>query len=110
MNRVTRRSLIKTSAAAGAALFAAPLRAQAPAASTVTPDLIAAARREGKVAFYTAMDLPVAEKLAKAFEAKYAGVAVRVERSGSERVFQRIAQEMASNIHACDVMNSADAA
>ncbi|HEX2367420.1 MAG TPA: extracellular solute-binding protein, partial [Bradyrhizobium sp.] len=32
------------------------------------------------------------------------------ERSGSERVFQRIAQEMASNIHACDVINSADAA
>jgi iron(III) transport system substrate-binding protein len=34
---------------------------------------------------------------------------VRVERSGAERVFQRIGQEMASNIHACDVVNSADA-
>ena len=85
MNRVTRRQLLKTSAAAGAALFAEPLRAQAPAASAVTPELIAAARKEGKVAFYTAMDLPVAEKLAKAFEAKYSGIAVRVERSGAER-------------------------
>ncbi len=95
---------------AGAALFAAPLRAQAPAASAITPALIAAAQKEGKVAFYTAMDLPVAEKLAKAFEAKYSGIAVRVERSGAERVFQRIGQEMDSNIHAGDVVNSADAA
>ena len=35
---------------------------------------------------------------------------MRVERSGAERVFQRIAQEMESNIHAVDVVNSADAA
>src|SRR4051794_25647542 len=87
---ISRRSLVKNSAAAGATLCAGPLRARAPAATAVTPDLIAAARREGKVAFYTAMDLPVAEKLAKAFEAKYAGIAVRVERSGGERIFQRI--------------------
>src|SRR5712671_5921823 len=107
---ISRRDVLKASAAAGVTLLVAPARAQAPAASAITPDLIAAAKKEGKVGFYTAMDLPVAEKLAKAFEAKYSGVAVRVERSGSERVFQRIAQEMASNIHACDVMNSADAA
>jgi iron(III) transport system substrate-binding protein len=110
--KVSRRDVLKVSAGAcaGVGLFAAPVWAQAPAASAITPDLIAAARKEGKLAFYTAMDLPVAEKLAKAFEAKFTGVAVRVERSGSERVFQRIAQEMSSNIHACDVMNSADAA
>ncbi len=111
---ISRRDVLMASAgacaAAGVTLLAAPVRAQAPAASAITPDLVAAAKKEGKVAFYTAMDLPVAEKLAKAFEAKFSGVAVRVERSGSERVFQRIAQEMASNIHACDVMNSADAA
>jgi ABC-type glycerol-3-phosphate transport system substrate-binding protein len=109
MSRITRRNLLKSAAAASAALFAAPLRAEAPAASAITPDLVAAARKEGKVAFYSAMDLPVSEKLGKAFEAKYSGIAVRVERSGSERIFQRIAQEMASNIHACDVINSADA-
>jgi iron(III) transport system substrate-binding protein len=107
---LSRRQLLKASAAAGAALFATPLGAQAPAASATTPALIEAARKEGKVAFYTAMDLPVAEKLAKAFEAKYSGIAVRVERSGAERIFQRVAQEMGSNIHACDVLNSSDAA
>src|SRR5690349_23946468 len=111
MTKLTRRKLLTTaSAAAGTALFAEPLRAQAPAASAVTPELIAAARKEGKVAFYTAMDLPVAEKLAKAFEAKYPSIAVRVERSGGERIFQRIGQEMDSNIHAADVVNTSDAA
>ncbi len=35
---------------------------------------------------------------------------MRVERSGAERVFQRIGQEYASNIHAVDVVNSSDAA
>ena len=30
------------------------------------------------------------EKLAKAFEARYPGIAVRVERTGAERVFQRV--------------------
>ena len=76
----------------------------------ITPALIEAAKKEGKLAFYTAMDLPFAEKLGKAFEAKYPGIAVRVERSGAERVFQRIGQEYASNIHAVDVVNTADAA
>ena len=55
------------------------------------------------------MDLQFAEQLGKAFEAKYPGIAVRVERSGAERVFTRIAQEYPSNIHAVDVVNTADA-
>src|SRR5437660_12753920 len=108
--KFSRRALLKASAAAAAGIFAAPLRAQAPAAEAITPALIAAAKKEGKLAFYTAMDLPVAEKFAKAFEAKYSGIAVRVERSGAERVFQRIGQEMSSNIHAVDVVNTADGA
>jgi len=72
--------------------------------------LIRAARNEGRVSFYTALDLPVAEKLAKDFEARYPGVAVRVERGGSERLFQRIGQEHESRIFSADVVNSADAA
>ena len=86
-----------------------PSRAAAPAAEAVTPELIAAAKKEGKVVYYTSVDLPLAEKVAKAFEAKY-GIPVRVERTGAERVFQRIGQEYGSNIHAVDVVNSSDAA
>jgi iron(III) transport system substrate-binding protein len=90
-------------------VFASPLRAAAPEPTATNPALIDAAKQEGKVVYYTSLDLPLAEKVGKAFEAKYAGISVRVERSGAERVFQRIGQEYASNIHAVDVVNSSDA-
>jgi iron(III) transport system substrate-binding protein len=107
----SRRDLIKaaTGLAAGAA-FATPLKAAPPEPSAVTPELIAAARKEGKVAFYTALELPTAERFARLFEGKYPGIAVRVERSGAERIFQRIAQEQGSRIFAVDVACTTDAA
>ena len=107
---LSRRDTLVGAGAVGAASFAAPLRAAAPEASPLTPELVAAATKEGKIAFYTAMDIPVAERFAKTFEARFPGIAVRVERSGSERLYQRIEQERGSNIIAVDVVNSADAA
>jgi len=107
----TRRDVLKTGTAlAAAAVYAEPLYAAAPPAEPVTPALIAAAKKEGKVVHYTSVDLPLAERVAKAFEAKYPGIAVRVERTGAERVFTRIAQEQSSHIYACDVVQSSDAA
>jgi iron(III) transport system substrate-binding protein len=108
---ISRRGMLKGSGAllAGAA-FSTRVMAAAPPAEPITPALIEAAKKEGHVSYYTSTDLPVAEKLAKAFEAKYPGIAVHVERTGAERVFQRIGQEYASNIHAVDVVNSSDAA
>jgi iron(III) transport system substrate-binding protein len=102
--------LAGSSALALGATFSTRVLSAAPPATAITPELIAAANKEGKVIWYTSVDLPLAEKVAKAFEAKFSGVKVRVERSGAERVFQRIGQENASNIHACDVVNSSDAA
>src|ERR1700687_2436569 len=107
----TRRDMLKTSTAlAAGVLFAEPVRAAPPPPASVTPALIDAARKEGKLAYYCALELNVGERLAKAFEAKYPGIAVRVERSGAERIFQRIAQEQASGINAVDVANSTDPA
>jgi len=108
--RRSRRDVLKGSAALAASAFATRVVAQAPAAEAVTPALIEAAKKEGKVVWYTSVDLPLAERVGKAFEAKYPGIAVRVERSGAERVFQRIGQEYSSKIHAVDVVNSSDAA
>ena len=82
--RFSRRDVLKGSMVAGV-FYASPVRAQAPAPSAITPELIAAARKEGRVALYTAVDLPVAEQFAKAFQAKYPGITVRVERTGAER-------------------------
>ncbi|MEA2863186.1 MAG: iron(III) transport system substrate-binding protein [Bradyrhizobium sp.] len=116
MNRrkISRRDVLQASLKGSAALalgtvFAAPLRAATPPPAAITPDLVDAARKEAKVILYSSMDLPVGEKLAKAFEAKYPGIQVMVERSGSERLFQRVDQEFASNIRAADVINSSDA-
>src|SRR5580704_1538908 len=107
----SRRDILKTSTAlAAGALFTEPACAAAPAPATVTPELIEAARKEGKISYYSALELNVAERLAKAFEAKYPGISVHVERSGAERIYQRIAQEQGSGINAVDVANSTDPA
>src|SRR5947199_6143203 len=109
--KLSRRGLLAgTGALLAGAAFSTRVVAAAPPAEPVTPALVEAAKNEGQVVYYTSTDLPVAEKLAKAFEAKYPGIAVRVERTGAERVFQRIGQEYASKIHAVDVVNSSDAA
>src|SRR5665811_165142 len=107
--QLTKRDVLKGAGALGLSAFAVRVVA-APAAEAVTPALIEAAKKEGKLSFYTAMDLQFAERLAKAFEAKFPGIVVRVERSGAERVFTRIGQEYSSNIHAVDVANTADQA
>jgi len=105
----SRREMLGASAGSLAAtLFAEPLKAATPPPTAVTPDLIEAARKEGKISYYAAIEINVAERLGKLFEAKYPGITVRVERSGAERIFQRIAQEQGSQIHAVDVANSTD--
>src|SRR5258705_7814695 len=77
-------------------------------AQETTPAMVAAAAKEGKVVWYTAVDVKVAEALAKVFRAEYPNIAIEVERSGSERVFQRINQEYQSGIKNVDVVNSSD--
>jgi len=64
-NSFSRRTILKATAATGASVFATPLRAAAPGASPITPALIDAAKKEGKLVFYTAMDmLGLADKAA----------------------------------------------
>ena len=109
--RWSRREVLKTSVVAvGSTAFAQPIRAALPEAEPLTPALIEAARKEGKIAFYSALELNISEKLARTFEARYPGIAVRVERSGAERIFQRIGQEKDSHINAVDLVCSTDPA
>ncbi|HEY7231557.1 MAG TPA: extracellular solute-binding protein [Pseudolabrys sp.] len=81
-----------------------------PEPTPVTSQLIEAAKKEGKIVYYTAIDIKVAQNLAKAFEQKYPGITVQVERTGSERLFQRVSQERASNIFTADVYDATDQA
>ncbi|WP_375412069.1 ABC transporter substrate-binding protein [uncultured Bradyrhizobium sp.] len=109
-DKISRRGILKGSTAlALGTVFASRVLAEAPPAEAITPQLIEAAKKEAKVVWYTSIDLSVSEKIGAAFKAKF-GIDVRAERTGAERVFQRIGQEYASNVHAVDVANSSDAA
>ncbi|MGB3388401.1 MAG: extracellular solute-binding protein [Pseudaminobacter sp.] len=98
-----------TAALFAVGMMASPAMAEAPAPYQVTPELEAAAKAEGKVVFYTATDVTVAEKLAELFKTKYPEITVQVERAGSERVFQRIGQEYSTGIYNADVIETSDA-
>jgi iron(III) transport system substrate-binding protein len=102
---------VRAATMAGAfAVLLGPAIAAPPAATPITPQLIDAATKEGKVVYYTAIDLKVAQDLARNFEKKYPGISVAVERTGSERIYQRIAQERANKIFAVDVLDGSDQA
>jgi iron(III) transport system substrate-binding protein len=102
------RSALRVIALGALAALLAPAARAEVKPSPVTPELIEAAKKEGKVVFYTAMDVEVAAKLGTAFEQKYPGISAQVERSGAERIFQRVAQEEGSGVHAADVVESSD--
>ena len=87
---------------AALALAATPARAQDPR--------LEAAKKEGKVVWYTSLALPSAEKVAKLFEAAYPGIKVEVHRSGSERILGRVMQELKASIKNADIVHTTDAA
>jgi iron(III) transport system substrate-binding protein len=70
---------------------------------------VAAAKKEGTVVWYTSLALPSAEKVAKLFEAAYPGIKVDVHRTGSQRVLQRLMQELQAGIKNADVVHTSDA-
>ena len=96
---IPRRTLLQTAAG----IVALPALAQAPSDA-----LVAAARKEGAVTLYTSIDVAVVEKLTATFKSRYPEIQLRVERSGAERILQRVMQEYASGIHEADVAESSD--
>lgn len=99
MNRIGRRTALTLAVTA----LASRARADGP-----LPALVEAATKEGTATFHTSIDLPVAQKMVTDFEQLYPGIRIQLERTGAERVLQRIEQEYASNIHAADVVESSD--
>lgn len=95
--------------ALSAAVGAGVAQAQAPLYK-ITPELEAAARKEGKLVVYTSIDVKVGQDIAKAFERRYPEIKVQVERNGAERQFAKIGQEYSSKIFNVDTVNSSDAA
>src|SRR5437016_12248849 len=70
---------------------------------------VEAARREGKVVWYTSLALSSSERVAKLFEAAYPRIGVGVHRTGSQRILQRVMQELQANLRLVDVIHTSDA-
>src|SRR6202171_360704 len=88
-------------------LVSALIASAAPAAAQDAR--LEAARKEGKVVWYTSLALTSSEKVAKLFETAYPGVKVEVHRTGSQRILQRVMQELQANIKNVDVVHTSDA-
>src|SRR5881296_3526291 len=67
------------------------------------------AKKEGKVVWYTSLALTSSEKVAKLFETAYPGIKVEVQRTGSQRILQRVMQELQANLKLVDVIHTSDA-
>ena len=103
--RLPRRSLLTGALAAGT-VVAAGVGARPACAQDARAE---AAKKEGKVVWYTSLALPSAEKVAKLFETAYPGVKVEVHRTGSERILSRVMQELQAGIKNVDVVHTSDA-
>ncbi|MBI2458450.1 MAG: extracellular solute-binding protein [candidate division NC10 bacterium] len=79
----------------------------APAAGQSVAEL---AKKEGKVVWYSSLGLDLAQKVCNTFSQRHPGVTCELTRSGSERIFQRIMQELKANLAIADVVHTSDAA
>ena len=75
-------------------------------AEPITPALIEAAKKEGKVVFYTAMDLPVAEPWPRRSRRNSRHRGARSSAPAPSACSTASPRNTASNIHAVDVVNT----
>jgi iron(III) transport system substrate-binding protein len=105
MHAISRRQLVAGLGAIGAAA-ALPRVARAD-----MPALEAAARKEGTLTWYIAqVDTETAEKMGRAFTARYPGVKVSVIRTTGQVAYERLLQDLKNNSPQCDVFSSTDIA
>src|ERR1700736_116862 len=112
----SRGTFVRSAAAVGAGLAAgSPLAALAARKNQVTEadvsKLYAAAKKEGKVVWWTGhYTQAAAEKIAGSFKQKYPGIDVELLRQTGQVLFQRLTQDLKSNVHQVDVFASTDEA
>ena len=67
--------------------------------------LVEAARKEGKMIFYTSVETEFARSLTSAFEAKYPFIKTDIFRSTHDRIFSRMNIERQTNTYVADVVS-----
>jgi iron(III) transport system substrate-binding protein len=80
-----------------------------PLARAQDPQLVQAARKEGKVVWHTSLALPSSTAISHYFQGKYKGIEVEVHRNGSQRVLQRFMQEATAGLKNADIVHTSDA-
>lgn len=100
-------------AVASVALWAASSLAGIPqgarAAEEIDPKLVAAAKKEGEVVYYTSMSREVTLKITKNFTKKF-GIPVKLVRKGTNQVIQMVEAERQAGIHRADAISFSDPA
>jgi iron(III) transport system substrate-binding protein len=80
------------------------LSAEQSTAQVANPDLIAQAKKEGRVVWYTTVSIPESKQFADMFEKQYPFIKVDLLRSGSGALVNRIVSEYAARNYSVDVM------
>ena len=91
-----------------AALLVAGVAHAAEPAFVPAPDLLAAARREGKVVLYTANFLDTEQVVVKRFAERFPGIAIEIVRAPTGQLITRVKTEAAANRMIADVIDISD--
>jgi len=97
------RKLFLTSLAGG---FLFSLCALLAAQAGANPQIIEAAKQEGKVSYYTTMTLSQSKKVVDRFQQKYPFIQPELFRGGGDEVLNRIQNEARGNFYAWDVVST----
>src|SRR3984893_1662604 len=106
---MTRTSVI-IEAATAAAAAAASIAAPAPAQEFGSPELIAAAKKEGKVVYYTANFAEVEQQVIKAFNKRFPEIRIEMVRAPGCQLITRVKTEAAAGKLIADVIDHSDRA
>lgn len=67
-----------------------------------------AAKKEGKVVWYSSLSLPIAQELCNAYNAKRTGIECVLHRSGSGKLYTRWRNEAKAGIYEADVLHTSN--
>src|ERR1700752_1876447 len=74
-------------------------------AQAATSELLAQAKKEGRVTWYTTVSIPESKQFMDMFEKQYPFIKVDLLRSGSGSLVNRIVSEYAAKTYAADVLH-----
>ena len=79
-------------------------------AQVANPELLAQAKKEGRVTWYTTVSIPESKQFMDMFEKQYPFIKVDLLRSGSGPLVNRIVSDYAAKTYAADVLHDQNSA